>query len=127
MFATTSWFDQPPSRIGRPRPVESSHRDRKHQMDWKELFITVANVAYDAAQIVTVNRWLGLDDDSAHQAVVSFVQQQSAAEIDAMDILLLRTASTYLDVNARHRLVKFYALFKCAETLRYNQFRGFPA
>ncbi|CCH30228.1 hypothetical protein ABZ816_37890 [Actinosynnema sp. NPDC047251] len=62
-----------------------------------------------------------MDDDSAYRVVAELVRQQSLGEI------LLLSREHHLDVSARHRLVKFYALLKCAETLRYDQFRGFPA
>ena len=44
-----------------------------------------------------------------------------------LDGFLLETASSHIDPEVRARLIKFYAMFKIVEMLRYERFRGFPA
>ena len=44
-----------------------------------------------------------------------------------LDGFLLETASSHIDPEVRVRLIKFYAMFKIVEMLRYERFRGFPA
>ena len=48
-------------------------------------------------------------------------------DVTRLDGFLLETASSHLDPEVRVRLIKFYAMFKIVEMLRYERFRGFPA
>lgn len=96
-------------------------------MDWQNLFENVTQVVQGAAHGATIDGWLQLDDNAAVQAVVQFVQTHSMDDIDAMDSALLIMAIHNLSPGVRCRLIKFYATLKTYETIRFQQFRGFPA
>jgi hypothetical protein len=68
-----------------------------------------------------------MNDDGAMGAIKAQVTSSSTADVDRLDGALLTMASTHYDPAARIRLVKFYAMFKMIELLRYEEFRGFPS
>ena len=74
-----------------------------------------------------VSDWLSMDDISAICAIRAQVESSRTADVTRLDGFLLATASSHIDPEARARLVKFYAMFKIVEMLRYERFRGFPA
>lgn len=74
-----------------------------------------------------VGDWLALDDLSAICAIRAWVESSPPADVTRLDGFLLATAGSHIDPEVRTRLVKFYAMFKIVEMLRYEGFRGFPA
>jgi len=74
-----------------------------------------------------VSDWLSMDDVSAICAIRARVESSRTDDVTRLDGFLLATASSHVDPEVRARLVKFYAMFKIVEMLRYEQFRGFPA
>ncbi len=84
---------------------------------------STSDVVRDAA---IVSDWLALDEVSAICAIRAHVESSDAADVTRLDGFLLATASGHIDPEVRVRLVKFYAMFKIVEMLRYERFRGFP-
>lgn len=74
-----------------------------------------------------IGDWLSMDDISAICAIRAHVESSPSADVARLDGFLLAMASGHADPEARTRLVKFYAMFKIVEMLRYERFRGFPA
>ena len=74
-----------------------------------------------------VTDWLSVDDVSAICAIRAQVESSRTADVTRLDGFLLETASSHIDPEVRVRLIKFYAMFKIVEMLRYERFRGFPA
>ncbi len=97
-------------------------------------FLTVAGEALrdvgDSALLsdaAIVSDWLSMDDIGAICAIRAQVESSPTAEVARLDAFLLATASSHADPEVRTRLVKFYAMFKIVELLRYERFRGVPA
>ena len=74
-----------------------------------------------------VRDWLSMDDVSAICAIRAHVESSRTPDVTRLDGFLLETASSHIDPEVRVRLIKFYAMFKIVEMLRYERFRGFPA
>ena len=74
-----------------------------------------------------VSGWLSMDDVSAICAIRAQVESSRTPDVTRLDRFLLETASSHIDPEVRVRLIKFYAMFKIVEMLRYERFRGFPA
>ena len=74
-----------------------------------------------------VSDWLSVDDVSAICAIRAQVDSSRTPDVTSLDCFLLETASSHIDPEVRVRLIKFYAMFKIVEMLRYERFRGFPA
>ncbi|MGH3172860.1 MAG: hypothetical protein ACRDPF_03205 [Streptosporangiaceae bacterium] len=74
-----------------------------------------------------VSDWLSLDDVGAICAIRAQVESSRTPDVTRLDGFLLETASSHIDPEVRVRLIKFYAMFKIVEMLRYERFRGFPA
>jgi hypothetical protein len=74
-----------------------------------------------------VRDWLSMDDVSAICAIRAQVESSRTPDVTRLDGFLLETASSHIDPEVRVRLIKFYAMFKIVEMLRYERFRGFPA
>ena len=68
-----------------------------------------------------------MDEVSAICAIRAQVELSHTDDVTRLDGFLLATASSHIDPEVRARLVKFYAMFKIVEMLRYERFRGFPA
>ena len=64
---------------------------------------------------------------SAICAIRAQVESSRTPDVTRLDGFLLETASSHIDPEVRVRLIKFYAMFKIVEMLRYERFRGFPA
>lgn len=73
-----------------------------------------------------IRGWLGESDETAYASIVTRVGTSSTDQVDRLDAALLTVATARLSPDARLRLIKFYAIFKIAETQRYREFRGFP-
>ncbi len=86
--------------------------------------VSASAVVRDAA---IVSDWLSMDDLSAICAIRAQVESSPTDDVTRLDGFLLATASSHIDPEVRARLVKFYAMFKIVEMLRYERFRGFPA
>jgi hypothetical protein len=74
-----------------------------------------------------VSDWLSMDDVSAICAIRTQVESSRSPDVTRLDGFLLEAASSHIDPGVRVRLIKFYAMFKIVEMLRYERFRGFPA
>ena len=74
-----------------------------------------------------IRDWLSMDDVSAICAIRAQVESSRSPDVTRLDGFLLETASSHIDPEVRVRLIKFYAMFKIVEMLRYERFRGFPA
>jgi hypothetical protein len=73
-----------------------------------------------------IDKWLSVDDIGAISAIKEHVDSSPVADLDRLDSTLLTMSATHFDLAVRIRLVKFYAMFKIVELLRYEKFRGFP-
>ncbi|WP_322769556.1 hypothetical protein [Frankia sp. Cr1] len=93
--------------------------------DWDKIINTANKFFQDLNDATVINGWLGMDDDGAYASIKQYVLQAGIIDIDRMDEALF-TASTSSLQQARPRVVKFYTLFKIVETVRFDQFRGFP-
>ncbi|HLN69658.1 MAG TPA: hypothetical protein VK280_20600 [Streptosporangiaceae bacterium] len=82
------------------------------------------SVLVSDAAIVT--DWLAMDDIGAICAIRAQVESSRTADVARLDGFLLAMAASHVDLEVRTRLVKFYAMFKIVEMLRYERFRGFP-
>ena len=95
-------------------------------------FLTVAGQALqdvnDSAisDSALIGDWLSMDDIDAIGAIMALVNSSRTADLNRLDGFLLAMASSHFDPAVRIRLVKFYAMFKIVELLRYEKFRGFP-
>ena len=77
-------------------------------------------------RMAIVNSWMRMSDEGAFESIAAFVQSSPPQDVDQLDVVLLMMASGSSDEDTRRRLIKFYALFKMAEMVRYQGFRGFP-
>jgi hypothetical protein len=75
---------------------------------------------------VIVTNWLSMNEADAIGAIGAQVDSASTDDLDRLDEALLTMASIHFDPDVRTRLVKFYAMFKIVELLRFETFRGFP-
>jgi cell division septum initiation protein DivIVA len=73
-----------------------------------------------------VSDWLSMDEVSAICTIRAHIESSHAHDVTRLDGFLLAMASSHIDPEVRARLVKFYAMFKIVEMLRYERFRGFP-
>jgi hypothetical protein len=92
-------------------------------MGYRPAFISLTT----AVQGAIVSDWLSMDDVSAICAIRAQVESSRSPDVTRLDGFLLDTASSHIDPEVRARLIKFYAMFKIVEMLRYERFRGFPA
>jgi hypothetical protein len=91
------------------------------------IFLTAAGgVLQEAGESAIIGNWLSMDEIDAISAIRAQVDASPAAEVKRLDAALLTMASTHFDPSVRIRLVKFYAMFKIVELLRFEKFRGFP-
>lgn len=96
-------------------------------MGLNEILNTAAVVLRNVNDAAIINNWLQLSDQGAYDAIVAQVAASPTDAVDRLDGALLNAAASSLDRAARLRLTKFYAMFKIAEVVRYEQFRGFPS
>lgn len=75
---------------------------------------------------VIITNWLAMSEVDAISAIRAQVNSARTEDVDRLDDALLTMASSHFDPDVRVRLVKFYAMFKIVELLRYERFRGFP-
>lgn len=95
-------------------------------MALSDILNTAAVVLRNVSDAAVINNWLQMSDQGAYDAIVAQVASSPTEAVDRLDAALLRSAATTFDQDARIRLTKFYAMFKIAEVVRYEQFRGFP-
>lgn len=95
-------------------------------MGWMELIEGAGQVLQGLSDVAIFTNWLRMDDRSALNSIEAQVQASSPQEIDRMDVALLQFATNQFDPTAKERAIKFYAMFKMAELVKYGQFRGFP-
>lgn len=95
--------------------------------DWGSIIRGAGEIFQGINDSAIINNWLRMDDSGAYDSIVAQVRSSSTDDVDRLDAALLTLASNQFDSSARRRLVKFYAMFKMAELLRYEQFRGFPS
>jgi hypothetical protein len=95
-------------------------------MDLSRLLSTAGQVLQGVSDSAIISNWLSMNDDGAMAAIRAQVTSSTTEDVDRLDGALLTMASTHFDPAARNRLVKFYAMFKIVELLRYEEWRGFP-
>ena len=92
------------------------------------IFLTAAGgLLFQAGDSAIISDWLSMDEPDAITAIRAQVDSSPAADLERLDATLLTLASTHFDPAVRVQLVKFYAMFKIVELLRFEKFRGFPA
>jgi hypothetical protein len=94
--------------------------------DWWRVLATTGDALRGISDAAIVKTWLEKGDEDAYIAIVTQVSTSSTDEIDRLDAALLSLATSNFSADTRHRLIKFYAIFKIAEMRRYQEFRGFP-
>jgi hypothetical protein len=97
------------------------------EMDLSRILNTAGQVLQGVSDGAVINNWLSMSDDGAIDAIKAQVASASVSDIDRMDGVLLSMAAAHYDPSVRVRLVKFYAMFKIVEVLRFQEFRGYPA
>ena len=95
-------------------------------MDLSRILNTAGQVLQGMNDGAVINNWLSMNDDGAFDAIKAQVASSPVDDIDRMDGVLLKVAATHYDPSVRVRLIKFYAMFKIVEVLRFQEFRGFP-
>jgi hypothetical protein len=95
-------------------------------MDLSSTLTTAGRVLQGVSDVAIVNNWLSMDDTGAIGSIQAQGASSSTADADRLDGVLLGMSLNAFDREARQRLVNFYAMFKIAEVLRYQEFRGFP-
>jgi hypothetical protein len=95
-------------------------------LDWGRVLSATGDVLRGISDAAIINNWLETDDEGAFVSVVTQVSASSTEEVDRLDAALLSLAASSFSADVRHRLIKFYAIFKIAEMRRYQEFRGFP-
>jgi hypothetical protein len=80
----------------------------------------------DVSHAAVITDWISMDDISAFDAIKMQVNTSRTADVKRLDSLLRGMAANHVDSAVRARLIKFYAMFKIVELLRYEKFRGFP-
>ena len=92
------------------------------------MFLTAAGgVLQEHGDSAVISNWLSLGEVDAIIAIRAHVESAPVADLDRFEETLLTLASAHFDPAARVRLVKFYAMFKIVELLRFEKFRGCPA
>lgn len=95
-------------------------------VDWQRILNTTGTVLRGMSDMAIINNWMEMDDQGAFISIVTQVKTSSTEDVDRLDNALLSMAGTNFNVDARRRLIKFYAIFKITEMERYQEFRGFP-
>jgi hypothetical protein len=95
-------------------------------MDLSRILTGVGEALQGMNDGAVINNWLAMSDDGALDSVKAQVASSSVQDIDRLDGVLLTMAATHFDPSVRVRLVKFYAMFKIVEVLRFQEFRGYP-
>jgi len=95
-------------------------------MDWGRVLATTGDAPRGISDAAIIRNWLEKDDEGAYTSIVTQVSTSSTDEVDRLDAALLSLATLNSNVDARCRLIKFYAMFKIVEMRRYQEFRGFP-
>jgi hypothetical protein len=95
-------------------------------MGLRDILKTASTVLQGLSETAIITNWLQLADRDAFDAIVAQVKSCPTDVLDRLDGALLSAASAHYDASVRLRLTKFYAMFKIAETLRFDMFRGFP-
>jgi hypothetical protein len=92
-----------------------------------ERFLTApGGVLVGINESVIITNWLSMNEADAISAIGAQVNSAHTDDVERLDEALLTMASIHFDPDVRTRLVKFYAMFKIVELLRYEKFRGFP-
>jgi hypothetical protein len=95
-------------------------------VDWGRVLAATGEVLRGLSEAAIIGNWLEKNDEGAFISIVTQVSTSSVEEVDRLDAALLSFAKTTPNPDVRLRLIKFYAVFKIAETQRYQEFRGFP-
>ena len=95
-------------------------------VDWGRVHAATGQVPGGLSEAAIVNGWLEKNDEGAFTGIVAQVSTSSTDEVDRLDAALLSFAKMNQNADVRVRLIKFYAVFKIAETQRFQEFRGFP-
>jgi hypothetical protein len=95
-------------------------------MDLSRLLAETDGALSDVSDAGVIADWISMDDIDAFSAIMTQVNSSHATDVARLDSLLMGMAANHFDPAVRARLVKFYAMFKIVELLRYEKFRGFP-
>lgn len=103
-------------------------------MKWEEIRKSLGGLAQFIADqavinsyVAVINSWARMSDEGAFENISAWVNSSSEQAVDQMDGVLLMMASGEAMEDARRRLIKFYAVFKIAELIRFQRLRGFPS
>ena len=119
--------NEPPLKKTHPRKSGYTIDYERRDMD-PSIFLTAAGgLLFQAGDSAIISDWLSMDEPDAITAIRAQVDSSPAADLERLDATLLTLASTHFDPAVRVQLVKFYAMFKIVELLRFEKFRGFPA
>lgn len=94
--------------------------------DWGNIVRQGLGFLTGAAAGAVIEGWLNDDFQDALRDIAQFVQNAPMETIDMMDQMLLMRTLLTIDPERRQTIVKYYAYFKIAEYVKYEQFRGFP-
>lgn len=94
--------------------------------DWLEIIEGAGKFLGALANVNVISEWLKMDETDALNSIEEFVRNVSTERIDSMDADLLNRCNFEFDAYNRTRLIKFYAMFKLVEFVKYQKFRGFP-
>jgi hypothetical protein len=95
-------------------------------VDWGRVLAASGVASRGLSDAATISNWLSRSDEAALTGIVTQVSGSSAVELDRLDAALLSLATVHASPDVRLRLIKFYTIFKIAETQRFREFRGFP-
>jgi thioredoxin-like negative regulator of GroEL len=102
-------------------------------MNWASFRQGVSQFIEFAVEAAVINRWQTLidnwarmSDEGAFESIAAQVLSSPEQDVHQLDAVLLMMASGDFNEQARRRLVKFYAVFKMAEMIRYQGFPPFP-
>lgn len=95
-------------------------------MDWGALIRGAGQVVQGLSDVAVVDNWLKMSDEGAFRSIATQVETSPVEVIDRLDMVLCAAAVSYGSEENRLRLVRFYTVFKISETMRFEEFRGFP-
>jgi hypothetical protein len=98
----------------------------RRDMDLSRVLAETDGALQDVSDAAVIADWISMDDIEAFSAIMTQVKTSHTADVERLDSLLRGMTANHFDPAVRARLVKFYAMFKIVELLRYEKFHGFP-
>lgn len=103
------------------------HKEHERRdMDLSRFLAETDGALQDVSDAGVIADWVSMDDIGAFSSIMTHVNSSHTADVERLDSLLLGMAVNHVNPVVRARLVKFYAMFKIVELLRYEKFHGFP-